>query len=84
MQDRGKLTASALAVLLFIGYAIFSGNDAILKREVRRALFGKYRADRMYSEEVHQKSIEAFRNNPNREQFLKNNPGFLEANPDLR
>ncbi|TWU11408.1 hypothetical protein CA54_02150 [Symmachiella macrocystis] len=54
------------------------------KHAARRAVLGKYRSDRMYQEEMRQKSIEGFKNNPHRKEFLKKHPGFLKAHPHLR
>jgi hypothetical protein len=55
-----------------------------MKHFARRALLGKHTSNRMYHEEVRRKSVESFKNNPNRKEFLKKHPGFLEANPHLR
>ena len=87
-----QLTKSGLVgVCLFIGIGVISlatQQDEMvayrMEHAAKRAVLGKYRADRMYQEEMRRKSIESFKNNPNREEFLKKHPGFLDANPEFR
>ncbi len=55
-----------------------------LEHLAKRAIFGKHVAHRMYQQDMRRKTAESFKNNPNREEFLKQHPGFLEANPQLR
>ena len=86
-----RSASSLTGIIIFVAIAALSlargDNEMVwyrLKHSARKAFLGKHTSERMWQEEVRQKSIDSFKNNPNRAEFLKANPGFLEANPHLR
>lgn len=48
-----------------------------LKTMARRALFGRHQSRRMYHEEQRQKTLEAIKDNPDRDQIIKANPWIV-------
>ncbi len=87
MLNKHKKTAGIfIATAMAIG-CLVSSNDMLsyqLKVFARQAIFGRHTSNQMYQKEVHQKSIEGWKDNPNQAEFLRKNPGFLKAHPELR
>jgi hypothetical protein len=87
MRNIGKKTAGIfIATAIAIGCLVSSDEMLSYRLKVfaRQAIFGRHTSKQMYQEELQQKSIEGWKNNPNQAEFLRKNPGFLEAHPEFR